>query len=314
MSDTCPKVEACCDNSIYNYSLTTNCSLPVEYFNTEQTANCPDGTVGTPYTTPENTFSSFISQEDANNKALTYAIEQLTCTPVVICEPCGGDDPQSFIDTYRFPQEESGSLPISWNGSDLSQFTEAGGWILGNDGVYDYVQSSEGVGWNSCGDANLLIFNGIIRKNFKLTLDYFDIDGQHKNRIGIYQTLNISELIPSNCFDCGSPLDYYYPFDFGEWTNNRGFYAVYQLSAYNNCIGNCENLFLDGYTPPLTGSIGVWTTRIYIKDENGIRVQEPDSGYDSGYMKSCGMDYIGGYISIVSNNTMRYKNITLEDA
>ena len=56
---------------------------PSTWWNVGQTAYCPSGYHGTPVTVPAHTFSSSVSQQDADAQALAYAEEQLSCTPDV---------------------------------------------------------------------------------------------------------------------------------------------------------------------------------------------------------------------------------------
>lgn len=317
MPNECPRIESCCDGSVYSYSLTTDCSLPIEYFNTPQTAECPEGTLGDPYTTPANTFSSFISQEDANVKALTYAIEQLSCVPIPpSCSPCDMTI-TDFVNTYRFIQTPTGSLPVSWNNTDLTQFVNIGNWLVDNDGTYNYVHADIfSPNWNPCAFQDLLIFKDVIRSKFKLTLDYYDTDFLHGtiyNRIGIFQTTNPLDFIPPDCYSCPSPTTTNYPFIFGSYTRDIRNYQLDPLSDLSICDSGCPQM--NGvFDAPYVDPINVWTTRIYTKDSNGLRIQEPENGYDSGYIPYCGFDYVSGYIGIVGQSySLRYKNIVLED-
>lgn len=51
------------------------------FFNVEYTATCPDGFSGAPVTIPAHTYSSILSQADANQQAVAAAEFALSCTP-----------------------------------------------------------------------------------------------------------------------------------------------------------------------------------------------------------------------------------------
>lgn len=108
------------------------------YYNTEQTAECPGGTSGQDVITPADTYSSLVSQADADQQALDAALAALDCTEDFDCL----GTPNSFQtaiwtqNTVDFPAPPCGV-----------------GSITSGSGTWSVLRNRDG----SCDDATLVM-------------------------------------------------------------------------------------------------------------------------------------------------------------
>lgn len=124
------------------------------YWNTEQTATCPSGDCGDPVTIAANEYSSTISQEDADSKALAAAEAALECVSSVFCANCASDG--NWFDA------ESG-VPYSNTGNSVS------GWEM----LYGNAFTTDGTTINLSTDpVSLASIPSVINSDFSVSLEF----------------------------------------------------------------------------------------------------------------------------------------------
>lgn len=79
MSD-CVPINKCCNTDIFAYEIQ---NVVTSWWNVEQTAECPEGYTGSPVTIPAHTYHSYVSQQDADERAYEAAVAALECQEIL---------------------------------------------------------------------------------------------------------------------------------------------------------------------------------------------------------------------------------------
>lgn len=219
------------------------------------------------------------------------------CGEPQLCEICEFSTLEEFAESYNWPTEQTpdSSFPFTYSGANMVGITNIANSDIFSNGSYLKRAGCSGTGAPYIGDEAMMYFNGVVKRNFTFSYEYY-IDGGGCVNGGKHRFVMFVE--PENFLASNINI--------GSWStdqvNSVGFLSVSPI-YYTNCILEYPLSQLSG----IPQTFDQWRTRTLVKQDQSITFTD---GEFSTVLERCWFP-LNGTLGMLLGPNLRIRNITI---